>query len=104
MLRTNGIDRTDTQRSTRMSDLKAQFEAAAQAAQRLAKKPDNQTLLQLYALYKQASLGDVVGAKPGFGDFVGRAKYEAWETVRGTSRDAAMQQYVALVERLQRAP
>lgn len=86
-----------------MSDLKAQFEVAAQAAQKLATKPDNQTLLQLYALYKQASIGDVAGVKPGFGDFVGRAKYEAWETMRGMSRDAAMQQYIALVERLQRA-
>jgi diazepam-binding inhibitor (GABA receptor modulator, acyl-CoA-binding protein) len=84
-----------------MADLKAQFDAAAQAAQRLPKKPDNQTLLQLYALYKQASLGDASGAKPGFGDFVGRAKYEAWEKVRGTSSDEAMRQYIALVERLQ---
>lgn len=86
-----------------MSDLKAQFEAAAQAAQKLATKPDSKTLLQLYALYKQASLGDAAGAKPGLGDFVGRAKYEAWEKMRGMSRDAAMQQYIAMVERLQRA-
>ena len=88
------------QGGTRMSDLPRQFEAAAQEAQRLTRKPDNQTLLQLYALYKQATSGDTAGKKPGFGDFVGQAKYDAWSKLKGTSRDTAMQQYIALVDRL----
>jgi diazepam-binding inhibitor (GABA receptor modulating acyl-CoA-binding protein) len=83
-----------------MSDLRAQFEAAAQAAQNLARRPDNDTLLRIYALYKQATLGDVSGSRPGFTDFVGRAKYDAWTKLRGTSQDQAMQDYVALVETL----
>jgi acyl-CoA-binding protein len=83
-----------------MSDLHAQFEAAAQAAQNLAKRPDNDTLLQIYALYKQATAGDVGGSRPGFTDFVGRAKYDAWAKLKGTTKDQAMQDYVALVERL----
>lgn len=83
-----------------MSDLAQQFEAAARAAQSLAQKPDNQTLLQLYALYKQASNGDAGNKRPGFGDFVGQAKYDAWSKLKGTSRESAMQQYIALVSRL----
>lgn len=84
-----------------MSDnLQARFEAAAQDAQTLPKRPDNETLLQLYALYKQATAGDVSGSRPGFTDFVGRAKYDAWAKLKGTNKDAAMQQYIALVERL----
>jgi diazepam-binding inhibitor (GABA receptor modulating acyl-CoA-binding protein) len=59
------------------------------------------TLLQLYALFKQASGGDVEGRRPGFTDLVGRAKYDAWAAIKGTSSDAAMQQYIALVNRLQ---
>jgi len=83
-----------------MSDLQAQFEAAANAAQSLAKRPDNDTLLQLYALYKQATAGDAAGGRPGFTDFVGRAKYDAWAKQKGTSKDNAMQRYIALVESL----
>lgn len=83
-----------------MSDLKAQFDAAAQAAQNLSKRPDNATLLQLYALYKQATVGDVSGARPGFADMVGRAKYDAWAKQKGMSGEAAMQAYIQLVERL----
>jgi len=82
------------------SDLQAQFEAAASAAQALAKRPDNDTLLQLYALYKQATSGDAAGSRPGFTDFVGRAKYDAWEKLRGTGKNAAMESYIALVARL----
>ena len=63
-----------------MDDLKTRFEAAAQEAQHLPKKPDNDTLLKLYALYKQATLGDATGKRPGFTDMVGRAKYDAWVT------------------------
>ena len=63
-------------------------------------RPDNDILLKLYALYKQASIGDVEGKRPGFTDMVGRAKYDAWATLKGTSSDAAMQQYVDLVKSL----
>jgi acyl-CoA-binding protein len=83
-----------------MSDLKAQFEAAAQSAQSLARRPDNQTLLTLYGLYKQATAGDVSTARPGGFDFVAQAKYDAWARLKGTAPAAAMQQYVDLVTKL----
>ena len=83
-----------------MSDLKAQFEKAAQDVQRLSKKPDNDTLLRLYALYKQATVGDVSGKRPGFMDMVGQAKYDAWAKVKGNSKEAAMQSYIDLVNEL----
>lgn len=83
-----------------MSDIQSLFEAAATAAKSLPEKPDNDTLLQLYALYKQGATGDVQGDKPGFFDFVGVAKYEAWEKLQGMSQDDAMQKYVDLVEKL----
>lgn len=83
-----------------MSDVTQAFEAAAQRVQALDERPDNDTLLRLYALYKQGSEGDVRGPKPVFFDFVGTAKYEAWSKLAGTPRDAAMQQYIALVDRL----
>ena len=85
-----------------MSDLKAQFEKAAQDVQRLSKKPDNDTLLRLYALYKQATVGDVSGKRPGFMDMVGQAKYDAWAKVKGNSKEAAMQSYIDLVTELKR--
>jgi acyl-CoA-binding protein len=87
-------------REDRMSDLKMQFEKAAQEAQKLPKKPDNDTLLRLYALYKQATVGDVSGKRPGFMDMVGQAKYDAWSKVKGTSKEAAMQSYIDLVNKL----
>ena len=83
-----------------MSELQAQFEAAAQAAQNLPTRPDNDTLLRIYALYKQATAGDTTGARPGFTDFVGRAKYDAWATLKGTSKDQSMRDYIALIETL----
>lgn len=83
-----------------MSDLKQAFEAAAIRVQDLDARPDNDTLLRLYALYKQGSEGDVRGPKPGFFDFVGTAKYEAWGKLAGTDKGAAMQQYIALVDTL----
>jgi acyl-CoA-binding protein len=83
-----------------MSDLNAQFEAAAQAAQSLAKRPDNQTMLTLYGLYKQATAGDVAAARPGGFDFVAQAKYDAWSKLKGTTQAAAMQQYIDLVAKL----
>jgi diazepam-binding inhibitor (GABA receptor modulator, acyl-CoA-binding protein) len=85
-----------------MADLKAQFETAAQEAQKLPSRPDNETLLKLYALYKQATAGDVSGSRPGFTDFVGRAKYDAWARLKGTAKEAAMQSYVDLVASLKR--
>ena len=81
-------------------DLKQQFEQAKKDVQALSERPDNDTLLRLYALYKQGSDGDVSGDKPGFFDFVGTAKYEAWSKLKGTSQDEAMQKYVALVKKL----
>lgn len=85
-----------------MSDLKAQFERAAQEAQQLPKRPENDVLLKLYALYKQATAGDVSGARPGILDMQGRMKYDSWAKVKGLSSDQAMGDYVALVEQLKR--
>lgn len=86
-----------------MSDLKARFEAAVAHSKMLSERPDNATLLKLYALYKQATTGDVEGKRPGFTDMVGRAKYDAWSGVKGTPGEEAMGQYIALVESLQAA-
>jgi diazepam-binding inhibitor (GABA receptor modulating acyl-CoA-binding protein) len=83
-----------------MSALEESFSQAQQRVQSLARRPGNDTLLELYALYKQGTIGDVQGSRPGALDFKGRAKYDAWSKRRGISRDAAMQSYVALVERL----
>lgn len=83
-----------------MPDLKSQFDSAAQAVQSLPRKPDNETLLKLYALYKQTTVGDASGKRPGFTDPVGRAKFDAWEKLKGKSKDQAMQQYIDLVNTL----
>ncbi|TVQ40311.1 MAG: acyl-CoA-binding protein [Wenzhouxiangella sp.] len=83
-----------------MSDLDTRFKQAADDAQQLPERPDNDTMLTLYALYKQGSQGDVSGDKPGFFDFVGVAKYEAWQKRQGMSQDEAKQKYVELVESL----
>lgn len=83
-----------------MSELKERFETAAQEVQTLARKPDNDTLLQLYGLYKQATQGNVSGKRPGFTNPVGRAKYDAWKRLRGKKPEEAMEQYIALVEKL----
>lgn len=83
-----------------MSDLQASFDAAVAASKTLVERPDNATLLNLYALYKQASAGDVEGKRPGFGDMVGRAKYDAWAAIKGTGKEEAMRRYVALVDSL----
>ena len=84
-----------------MSDLQAAFDTAVADSKDLSQRPDNATLLKLYALYKQASAGDVIEAKPGFGDMVGRAKWDAWNGLKGTPADAAMQQYIDLVGSLE---
>ena len=83
-----------------MSDLQARFDAAVANSKKLSERPDNATLLKIYALYKQATVGDNTEKKPGFGDMVGRAKWDAWNGVKGTSKDDAMQQYVDLIESL----
>jgi acyl-CoA-binding protein len=83
-----------------MSDELTAFEKSAAAAKQLPERPDDATMLQLYALFKQGSVGDVQGEKPGFFDFVGAAKYEAWEKLKGTGQDEAQQQYVDLVRKL----
>ena len=83
-----------------MADLKAAFDQAAADSKTLPEKPDNATLLQLYALYKQASSGDAEGKRPGFTDMVGRAKWDAWNAIKGKDAKVAMQEYVELVESL----
>jgi len=86
-----------------MSDLKTRFTAAAQEVQKLKSRPSNDNLLQLYALYKQATEGDPKGARPGIFDLTGRAKYDAWAGRKGLSADKAMQAYVDLVDQLKKA-
>ena len=83
-----------------MSDLQARFEAAVANSRELTERPDNATLLKIYSLYKQASAGDVQGDKPGMSDLVGRAKWEAWNGLKGVSRDDAMQRYIDLIDSL----
>ncbi len=83
-----------------MANLKAQFDAAMADSKNLAERPDNAALLKIYSLYKQGSTGDNTEKKPGFGDMVGRAKWDAWNSLKGTSTDDAMQQYVDLIESL----
>ncbi len=80
--------------------LEQDFADAQERVKKLSRRPGNQDLLELYALYKQATQGDVEGKRPGILDPVGRAKYDAWASRRGTERAAAMQAYVAVVERL----
>ncbi len=84
-----------------MADLEKRFEAAQAAAQRLPSRPDDETLLELYSYYKQATEGDVSGPRPGAFDFVARAKHDAWQARKGLRKDAAMRAYVKLVEHLQ---
>ena len=83
-----------------MSDLKQEFEQASERVKQLEERPDNDTLLKLYALYKQGAEGDVSGERPGFFDFVGVAKYEAWEKLKGTDQEEAMKRYIELVDSL----
>ncbi|MBN9204676.1 acyl-CoA-binding protein [Methylibium petroleiphilum] len=83
-----------------MADLKARFDAAVAASKTLPEKPDNQTLLKIYALYKQATAGDVDGKRPGFSDMVGRAKWDAWNELKGTAGESAQQDYIELIDSL----
>jgi len=81
-------------------DAKTLFEQAVAESKSLPDRPSNDTLLQLYSLYKQATEGDAGGEAPNMFDFVAKAKYEAWLSLKGKSPEAAMKDYVALVEKL----
>jgi diazepam-binding inhibitor (GABA receptor modulator, acyl-CoA-binding protein) len=87
----------------RTMSLQAEFDQAVADSKNLPERPDNMTLLKIYALFKQASAGDAEGARPGFTDMVGRVKWDAWEALKGTSKEAAMQQYIDLVADLKNA-
>lgn len=80
--------------------LKEDFEKAAEEVKGLKSRPSNDDLLELYACYKQATEGDVSGSRPGMLDLKGRAKFDAWSKKRGTTKDAAMQAYIARVAML----
>ena len=81
-------------------ELSAKFEDAQARVKKLASSPGTDDLLELYALYKQATSGDVSGSRPGMLDMKGRAKFDAWTKKKGISKDDAMTKYVALVDRL----
>lgn len=83
-----------------MSDLKSRFDAAVAQSKNLSERPDNSTLLKIYGLYKQGTVGDNTDKKPGFGDMVGRAKWDAWNSLKGTSEADAQQQYIDLINSL----
>jgi len=83
-----------------MPDLRREFEQASEDVKRLGTRPDNDTLLKLYALYKQGSQGDLTRDAPGFFDFVGTAKHEAWAQLAGMPQDEARRRYIALVSQL----
>ena len=83
-----------------MSALNTAFDQAMADSKNLSERPDNATLLKIYALYKQGSVGDNAEKKPGFSDIVARAKWDAWSKLKGTSQDAAMQQYIDLINEL----
>jgi acyl-CoA-binding protein len=83
-----------------MSELKARFDQAVADSKQLPERPDNMTMLKLYALFKQSTVGDVEGSRPGFTDMVGRAKWDAWNDLKGKGREEAMSSYVELIESL----
>ena len=83
-----------------MADLTALFDTAVANSKNLSERPDNATLLKIYALYKQGTSGDNTEKKPGFSDMVGRAKWDAWNKLSGTSSDDAKQQYIDLIQSL----
>ena len=82
-------------------NLDENFKSADHRATKLPKRHPNDILLQLYALYKQGNEGDVTGNRPGFADFEGRAKFDAWDRIKGKSNDEAKQEYISLVEKLE---
>lgn len=80
--------------------LTEQFETAVADSKKLSERPDNNTMLQMYALYKQATSGDVEGKRPGMMDMINRAKYDAWAGIKGKSKEEAMQEYIDTIEDL----
>lgn len=86
-----------------MSDIETAFATARDEVEQLPERPGNQDLLRLYALFKQATVGDATGDRPGMMDFVNRAKYDAWAAVAGTAREDAMRMYVDVVAELKSA-
>jgi diazepam-binding inhibitor (GABA receptor modulator, acyl-CoA-binding protein) len=95
-----GLEPRRIVKEAKVSDLKKKFEDAAAAVKKLKEDPGNDVKLQLYALFKQGSEGDVAGKRPGFTDMIGRAKYDAWAKTKGMSKDEAMKKYVDLVKSL----
>lgn len=81
--------------------LEEQFSQAQERVSKLSRRPSDLQLLELYSLYKQATMGDATGKRPGAFDFKGRAKWDAWKSREGLSREEAMRQYVELVELLE---
>ncbi len=86
-----------------LDDLVVRFQKAATEVTHLSEAPDNLAKLRLYALYKQGTMGDATGERPGMFDFVGRAKYDAWKDLAGTGQDEAKERYIDLVEELKAA-
>lgn len=84
-----------------MTDLTVRFEAAVAQSKELSSRPNNATLLKIYALYKQGTQGDLQDAKPGFSDMVGRAKWDAWNALKGTSPEQAQKEYIDLIDSLE---
>jgi len=80
--------------------LQDQFTQAQADSKNLSERPDNMTLLKIYALFKQGSSGDASGERPGMTDFVARAKFDAWANLKGTSQEEAQQQYIDLIDEL----
>ena len=97
---TSGTTATTTPVDLESGDLAVRFQRAAEASRTLPKRPDSATLLSLYALYKQAGAGDAAGERPGLTDPVGRAKFDAWEKLRGVDMEQAKTDYIALVRTL----
>ena len=81
-------------------ELQQQFESAVARSKELTKRPSNEELLNLYALFKQASEGDVTGDRPGGFDFKAIAKYDTWAELKGKSKEQAMQEYISLMDKL----
>ncbi len=84
-------------------ELTTRFQNASTEVTQLSEAPDNLAKLRLYALYKQATAGDATGDRPGVFDFVGRAKFDGWKELAGTSLDDAKEMYIAFVEELKAA-
>ena len=82
-------------------DAKESFEAAVKKSKELTKRPSNEELLKLYALFKQATEGDAIGERPGGFDFKAIAKFDAWTELKGTTKEMAMDKYISLVQQLE---